>query len=238
MMGAVEMSGPEGSGPVRIVFFQHGILLNRWFFRPLEAFLARRGFRTVNRSYPTTRRTIEEHAAALRLLVEERTRDLRQRGVPHEVDFVTQSMGGLVVRQLLTHHDVANVRRCVFIVPPNNGSAKARQYSSIPLYGLIYGSRAGAQLAEEPPGIFADCGIPKGVEMGIIAGVRGSWFSLPSRSLQRPHDGVVSLEETRLSGVPLKELPFGHTTVLFRRRAMEEVASFLEEGRFKPAISS
>ncbi|MGH7378364.1 MAG: esterase/lipase family protein, partial [Candidatus Methylomirabilales bacterium] len=173
---------------------------------------------------------------ALRL-VEEETRPLRQAGTPHEVNFVTHSMGGLVVRHLLTHDPPERVRRFVMLVPPNNGSLKARRFARSPgyrhFYRLVYGRRAGAQLASEPPGVFEACGIPRGVEMGVIAGTGGSRFSIPTHALAGEHDGVLTVEETALPGVPLKKVPYGHTTILFRPQAWREVAHFLDHGRFR-----
>jgi hypothetical protein len=224
------------AGPERLVFLLHGILINRWFLAPLSAFLRRRGFQVVNHTYPSTRKTIQAHAADLGRAVERATASLREGGTPYQVDFVTHSMGGLVARWLLTHQAVPAVRRLVQLVPPNCGSSKARRFRRNALFRLLYGTRAGAQLAEDPSGIFAECGIPSGVEMGILAGVGGSLLTIPTRALAGtgPHDGVVTLEETRLPGVVLKEVPYGHTTILFRRGAMEEVAHFLEHGRFLP----
>ena len=224
--------------PVRLVFLLHGILLNRWFFAPMASFLTSKGFRVVNRSYSTTRHLIEEHAEEAARRVEEVTAPLRAEGIPHEVNFVTHSLGGLVVRYLLTHHGVDRVRRCVLLAPPNNGSVKARLWRESLFYRLVYGRRAGAQLATEPPGIFARCGVPRGVELGILAGVvRGAFLTVPSRSLPCPHDGVVTLEEAALPGVPLKQLPYGHTSILWRKNTMKEVAHFLEHGSFLPEPS-
>jgi len=225
---------PEEAGRVRLVFLLHGILLNRWFLEPMAAHLSRRGFRVVNRSYPSTRRTIEEHAEHLSTLVDAEVGRVPP-GVPVEVNFVTHSLGGLVVRYLLTHREVPGARRFVLLVPPNNGSQKARQFGRTLLYRTIYGRHSGAQLASEPPGIFAACGIPEGVEMGILAGMAGSIFTFPTRKLTGQHDGVVTLEEACLPGIPWKAVPYGHTTIVFRRGAMEEVAHFLEHGRFLPS---
>jgi triacylglycerol lipase len=221
-------------GPVRLVFLLHGILLNRWFLAPMAGYLRRRGFRVVNRSYPSTRRTIEEHAAALEEAVVAETRPLREADRPYQVNFVGHSLGGLVVRYLLSHRTLPGTHRFVLLAPPNNGSRKARRFGQTRLYRLVYGRRAGAQLASEPPGIFLECGIPAGVEMGILAGVGGTFFTVPTRVLSGQNDGVLTLEEVCLPGVPWKAIHCGHTTIVLHRRAMEEVAHFLEHGCFLP----
>lgn len=51
--------------------------------------------------------------------------------------------------------------------------------------------------------------------------------------LERPHDGVVSVAETRLGGAPVKVLPHPHTPIIFRRRTWEEAEHFLEHGKFR-----
>src|SRR2546425_10488426 len=151
---------PQKSRTERLVFILHGILLNRWFLAPMAAFLAARGFRVVNRSYPSTRRTIEQHAAALGRVVEEESHRLEEAGVPYEVNFVTHSLGGLVVRYLLTHADVPRARRAVLLVPPNNGSLKARRFRRTLLYRLLYGARDRGRPGPRPAGSLAQCGSP------------------------------------------------------------------------------
>lgn len=214
-----------------IVVFRHGILLNRYLMLPLERRLRRRGFDVRNASYPTTRRTIEEHARDLADELRRIDDERRERGVDGSIDAVTHSMGGLVVRYALTHLEVPRIRRVVQIVPPNRGSVTARTMERFPPYRWLYGRRSGAQLAERPEGIFEACGVPEGVEWGIIAGT-GGWRLLPMR-LPSPHDGIVSREEARLGEFPLLELPYSHTAILFRRRTAEEVAAFLETGSFR-----
>ena len=86
-------------------------------------------------------------------------------------------------------------------------------------------------MPRSPPGIFDECSMPENVQMGIIAGVQGiKLFPVP---IPTPHDGVVALEEARLGDFPLKEMPFNHTPILFRREVFEEAEYFLEHGEFR-----
>lgn len=215
----------------RILIFRHGILLNRWFLEPMATYFRRRGYEVHNRSYSTTRKRIDEHARDLSEEARTIAAGLRALGEPFEVHYLTHSMGGLVLRYALAHLEMPPWRRAVLVVPPNRGSATARFFYRFQPYRWLYGSKSGAQLAEEPPGIFAACGVPRGGEVGIIAGsVRTKLYPVP---LERPHDGVVSLSEARLADFPLKELPYHHTPILFRRRLWEEAGHFLEHGRFR-----
>lgn len=231
MAVAQNLPGAAEPPPRRVVVFRHGILLNRFFMRGLEGFLVKRGYEVHNRSYPTTRKLVEEHARDLADELIEHDARLSAAGEPYELFVVTHSLGGLVLRYAMRHFSPPTLSAAVQLVPPNQGSATARYFWRFPPYRWIYGTRAGGQLAGHPPGMYEACGVPNGVPVGIIAGL-ARWRLYPNR-LEKPHDGVVSLSEARLPPLPLKTLPFGHTPILFRKAAWEEVAYFLEHKTFK-----
>jgi hypothetical protein len=215
----------------RALVLRHGILLNRYFLLPAERFFRRLGYEVHNRSYPTTRKRIEEHARDLADEVRRIDEDLRRSGEPYEIHALTHSLGGLVLRYAATHFDIPRIRRAVLFVPPNRGSATARYFKDFFLYRWLFGGNAGRQLTEEPPGIFGEAGVPRDTEIGILAGnVRWKLYPVP---LDRPHDAIVSVSEAELPPFPLKVLPYGHTPILFARKAWEEAAHFLEHGRFR-----
>lgn len=213
-----------------ILVFRHGIGVNRWFLLPMERHFRRRGYEVRNRSYPSRRKTIEEHGDELAEELRAIDAECAARGEEREISCVTHSMGGLLLRRALAHSDLPRVKRAVMLVPPNQGSATARGLWKFFLTRWILGSRAGRQLAEAPPGIFAALGTPEGTEIGIIAG-KVPWKIYPVR-LARPHDGLVSVEETALPPFPQKVLPYGHSPILWVRSVWEETAHFLEHGRF------
>ena len=214
----------------KVLVFRHGIVINRYFMLPMERYFLRRGYEVHNRTYPTTRKLIEEHARDLSEEMMALHRGLEARGEPHELYVITHSMGGLVLRYALTHFAMPPLRRAVMLVPPNRGSATGRFFRSFFLYRWIFGTKAGSQLAADPPGIFEAAGVPEGVEIGIIAG-RVPYKLWPA-CLEKPHDGVVSVSEAALPPLPLKVVPYGHTPILFVRSAWEEAEHFLEHGRF------
>jgi hypothetical protein len=217
----------------RALVLRHGILLNRYFLVPAERYFRRLGYEVHNRSYPTTRKRIEEHARDFSEEVCRIDEGLRRTGDPYEIHVLTHSLGGLVFRYAATHFDVPGIRRAVLLAPPNRGSRTARYFKDFPPYRWLFGANAGRQLTEEPPGIFGEAGIPQGIEIGIIAGnVPWKLYPVP---LEKPHDAIVSVSEAELPPFPLKVLPYGHTPILFARRAWEEAAHFLEHGKFREA---
>ena len=215
----------------RILVFRHGIVVNRYVMLPMERYFRRRGYEVHNRSYPTTRKLIEEHARDLSEEMMALAREAARRGEPHEFYAITHSMGGLVLRYALTHFEMPPIRRAVLIAPPNQGSATARAFKGFFLYRWIFGSKAARQLAEDPPGIFEAAGVPTSIEMGILAG--STRFRLYPVKLGKPNDAVVTLAEAMLPPFPIKVFPYGHTPILFVRSVWEEAEHFLENGSFK-----
>ena len=215
----------------RLLVFRHGIVLNRYVMLPMERYFRRKGYEVHNSTYPTTRKFVEEHA---RDLSEELMGLVRRSGKsaePYELSLITHSLGGLVLRYALTHFEMPPIHRAIMFVPPNRGSATARYFKNWFLYRTIFGTRAGSQLAEDPPGIYGAAGLPSGVDLAIIAGnVR--WKIFPVK-LEKPHDGVVTFSEANLPPLPIKMLPHGHTPILFVRYAWEEAEYYLQHGKFR-----
>ena len=199
----------------------------------MERFFRRRGFEVDNRSYPSTRKYVEDHAKDLADQLRQHAEDCERAGVECELYAVTHSLGGLILRYALTHFDVPRVRRAVLMVPPNQGAVSARDFRRFPPYRWLWGAKSAAQLAEEPPGVFAECGVPSGCEIGVIAG--DVPYRLWGTSVQRPHDGVVAVDEARLPPFPLRVVPYGHTPILFVPAAWREAEYFLLHGRFSAA---
>lgn len=237
------MPAQELPGRPRLLFLRHGIIINRWFLEPMARHFRRRGYIVHNRSYPSTRKLIAEHAADFHREAMDEIAAARAAagGAEPEVYFITHSLGGLVLRWMLTHHEVPGARRAVLLVPPNRGSLKARHHADFLPFRLLYGGRAGEQVSGDPAGIIDGCGIPRGIDIGIIAGASSPPQIFPA-PLPKPHDGVVALEETRLGGFPVLPYPCSHTLILLAPGAWREAGHFLEHGRFRgraePAILS
>jgi hypothetical protein len=74
---------------------------------------------------------------------------------------------------------------------------------------------------------------PQHCEVGAIAGTLEAGLGRVFGSFDGPHDGTVSVDETRLPGlVDHFEVRASHMGLLVSRVAAEAVANFLRTGRF------
>jgi hypothetical protein len=174
-----------------------------------------------------------EHVCRTRDRLEERT------GERPDAHFVTHSMGGVVVRSMLSRHDVDGPNRCVLLAPPNQGSRLAEHMRH--RLGFPWGDFDPlAKLLPGEQGQCADSGDPDAV-IGIIVGTGSSgvgppWGTLSNGfkiAVEGEHDGTVAADETQLeSAVDSVRVPYAHSLMMLRRPVIDLTASFLKEGRF------
>ena len=88
----------------------------------------------INESYPSLTLNIAENADRLA----ERLADVEA----ETIHFVTHSMGALVLRQMLSMHEVTALGRVVMIAPPSRGAKLADHHSRFRLYALLMGRSA------------------------------------------------------------------------------------------------
>jgi hypothetical protein len=72
------------------------------------------------------------------------------------------------------------------------------------------------------------------LEIGVVAGNGGMGMGrLIAPRLRKPHDGVVSVDETRVPGMRDHiTLAVSHTAMLLSRPVVRQVCAFLQSGRF------
>lgn len=144
-----------------------------------------------------------------------------------EVHLVGHSMGGILA--LAAAHRLQSQRgRIVALGSPINGSAASRWLSGLWFGQAILGGAAEAlhstlPLALPPP--TWECGVIAGtlpIGLGIIA----------KSSLSGPHDGAVTVEETRLDGAAHTTMWTSHTGLLLSKPASDKTIQFLRTGGF------
>ncbi|WP_269542951.1 esterase/lipase family protein [Cerasicoccus fimbriatus] len=176
--------------------------------------------------YPSTRNTIEA------LVDDELAPAIAGAGIDADqpLHFVTFSMGGIMARQYLKHHQPDNLHRVVHIAPPNHGSEVADWLKKVPLFRSRFG-KAGQQLVTDASSLPNRIG-PANYEAGVIAGCKSldPWFAW---MFNGPHDGKVSVESARLDGMrDFAIVPSNHYLIMNHPKTLELTHRFLAEGNF------
>ena len=220
MFFSVEVSSAE------CVVLLHGLARTSNSMNELETKLTNEGYFVVNVNYPSRTKGILE-------LSEIAVNDgLNQcsKANSSPVNYVTHSLGGILVRQFYKNHQPSNVNRVVMLGPPNNGSEVVDNLKNAPGYDLINGP-AGMELGTSDTDIPKTLG-PVNFELGVIAGTQSINLIL-STFLPNPNDGKVSVESTKVEGMcGFITLPVTHPFLMTNDKVISEVIYFLRNGVF------
>src|SRR5688572_19578967 len=177
-----------------LVVVQHGLWRSAWAMWRIERALRAHGYEVLNVSYPSTRATIEDHAAALAGVLHEH---LQQTPDPlPAVYFVGHSLGGLVIRSYLSRKDAVPAAGCVFIATPHRGAGLVSRWRGAFLFRCLMGDKAALQLTPGDP-CYATLRPLGGVPVGTIIGGKGDGKGY-SRNLPGDDDGTVAVAEAHL----------------------------------------
>ncbi|MBW3696003.1 alpha/beta fold hydrolase [Vibrio sp. T187] len=203
----------------------HGMARSADSMKTMAKELEAEGYQVVNYDYPSTSFEIAELAnvhVPLALAHCENT---------DTVNFVTHSLGGIIVRQYLSTHTLDNLGRVVMLAPPNQGSEVVDTLRDIPVFEWINGP-AGLQLGTEDESVPNTLG-PVSYPVGVIAG-SSTMNPLLSLMLPNPDDGKVSVERTKVKGMSDHiVLPVTHTFLMNDQAVIKQVKAFLETGKFE-----
>mgnify|MGYP001818210678 CR=1 FL=1 len=204
----------------------HGLGRTQLSMMPLQWELSDAGYEVVNLSYPSLFYTIPELAVTA---VGESIRECRTRGQQH-INFVTHSLGGILVREYLAHRDIPGLQRVVMLGPPNQGSEVADYVHSLRLLRPVT-PEAVEQLGTGEQSVVRKLG-PVEFELGVIAGTSGILGFLPGFP-DAGSDGTVTVGETVVIGMQdFLELPVSHTSMIWDQDAIGQVVHFLRNGKF------
>jgi hypothetical protein len=191
--------------------------------RPIDKFLKREGFSVFNLNYPSRKKSIEE----LGKFVREQIQSNEEKGI--KLDFVTHSMGGIILRYIMKVDPLPNLGRVVMLGPPNQGSEVVDRLSKLKIFKLM--GPASLQLGTSSDGFVNTLG-KVDFDLGIIAGNR-SINPFLSILISGPDDGKVSVERTKVIGMnDFMIVHCSHSFYMSNLNVKEEVRSYLKNGYF------
>jgi pimeloyl-ACP methyl ester carboxylesterase len=208
------------------VVLLHGIAVTARVFGKMQRALEAAGYATLNLGYASRRKGLQALAEDIHPAVE-----LFADGLTGSVHFVCHSMGGLLARVYLAKYRPQRLGRVVMLGTPNAGSEIADLLKNLAPYRALFGP-AGQQLVTRRDAATHALLPAVDYPVGIIAGNR-SIYPITAVLLPRPHDGRVSVANTKLDGmVDHVVIPTAHPWLVRNERAIEQTLAFLKGGKF------
>lgn len=209
------------------VILLHGILRSKLDMLPLEKHLANKGYTVLNILYPSRELSLED----ISKFVDDKLQNCPDYHPDMVLHFVTHSMGGLIARYYIDTYQPKNLGKVVMMGPPNTGSEFADWLTDVkilaPLYKAIYGP-AGQQMRTDYKHKDQEITYP----LGVIAG-NASINPLAPWILPGDHDGIVTVERTRITGMSDHlVMNTNHAFMMFNKSVMNQVTNFLKDGAF------
>jgi pimeloyl-ACP methyl ester carboxylesterase len=211
------------------VVLLHGISRTARSFRKMQTALEVAGFATLNLDYASRRKALEALAEDIHPAIE-----LFAGGLTGSVHFVCHSMGGLLARVYLARYRPKHLGRVVMLGTPNSGSEIADRLKNFGAYRAFFGP-AGQQLGTQRSAVDDAMLPPVNYAVGIIAGNR-SIYPITSAFLPKPHDGRVSVANTKLDGMADHVVVrTSHPWLVRNGEAIAQTIVFLRDGKFIPS---
>jgi triacylglycerol lipase len=208
------------------VILLHGLCRTSRSMDKMEQALADAGYQVLNVNYPSRTACIQKLADDA---IGKAVAECRGDGAT-KIDFVTHSLGGILVRSYLARHPLPSLGRVVMLAPPNQGSEVVDKIGGWRLFKWINGA-AGDELGTGTNSTPNRLG-PATYPVGIIAGDRSiNWIN--SLMIPGPDDGKVSVKRAKLAGMSdFIVIHTAHPFITQNREAIRQTIQFLRTGAF------
>lgn len=206
----------------KVVLVLHGLIRTRFAMQGLADYLQQQddSISVLNVGYASTRGDLDDHAQALKSILE-------HLDGAEEISIVAHSMGNIVTRRYINQFPAdPRLKRMVMLGPPNQGAALARMLKGNVVFRAIYGKSL-EQLGDQD--LEKRLAIPP-FEFAVIAGGGG----VDNPWIEGPDDFVVGVEEAKLAGAADHVvLEVMHTTMMDQAAVQQATLRFLREGRLR-----
>jgi len=193
----------DGGGGGDAVVLVHGLWMTGREMRVLGGRLAHAGFRPYYFRYRSWREGLCEATRALRDFVRETEGE--------RVHLVGHSLGGIVIARMLEDGELERPGRAAMLGSPMAGSAVGKKFGRSAAGRWFMGALARQGVVER------GARWPGGRELLVIAGDlpigTGLFFGL-----EKPHDGLIRVAETRVAGARTAVVRASHVGLLLSRK--------------------
>lgn len=202
------------------VILLHGIGRTKYCMRNIASKINHEGFVTINVSYPSLFGSLEDHSNQIRDLI-------RSLNGIDTVSFVGYSLGGLVIRQILSKPIKFNIGKVVQIGTPNNGATMTDICKNLYTFKKITGD-CGQILRTDRANELK----PLECDFGIIAGGTGYKIGY-NPLLHGDNDGLVKVSETYMNGFKdFLLVKSDHHFLIQKKETIRATINFLKYGKF------
>jgi len=209
------------------VVLLHGMGRTYRSMKAMAAFLTMKGYSVVNIAYPSTRETIP---IIIEKYIKPELNKIKNR-TDSKIHFVTHSLGGILVRQLLQTEALPLGSKIVMLCPPNHGSEIVDRFKNSWWFQKLNGP-AGQVLGTEQSSLPNQL---KSIsyDVGIITGTKSyePWFSA---LFNNANDGKVSVESARLDEMKdFLVVNLGHTFIMKNKNVIMQTYFFFKNAYFE-----
>lgn len=210
------------------IILLHGLKRTKKAMSVLEKELKTSGYNVFNVNYPSTSKKIEE------LSIETIDPVLKKIRLENneKINFITHSMGGIILRDYLSKKKIKNLGKVVMISPPNHGSEIVDTFGKLYIFKKIFGP-SGTELGTSNHEFFKRIELKQELILGIITGNK-SLNPLFSYLIPGGDDGKVSIESAKINGMTdFIVIPANHTFITRNKEALFQTKFFLKNAKFK-----